>query len=79
MSLTMLSLQFNPFELEDISDTFPNMTETAMPIKSMKARYYYLNNRKEEAYAYAYAGRKDNPNIYFSENLLAQFYLSEPK
>ena len=66
-------------ELEDISDTFPNMTETAMPIKSMKARYYYLNNRKEEAYAYAYAGRKDNPNIYFSENLLAQFYLSEQK
>lgn len=66
-------------ELEDISDTFPNMTETAMPIKSMKARYYYLNNRKEEAYALAYAGREANPNIYFSENLLAQFYLSEQK
>lgn len=66
-------------ELEEISDTFPNMTETAMPIKSMKARYYYLNNRKAEAYALAYEGRKANPNIYFSENLLAQFYLSEQK
>ena len=29
-------------ELDQISHTFPNLTETAMPIKAMKARYYYL-------------------------------------
>ena len=29
-------------ELDQISHDFPNLTETAMPIKAMKARYYYL-------------------------------------
>ena len=29
-------------QLEEIEDDFPNLTETAMPIKAMKARYFYL-------------------------------------
>ena len=29
-------------QLDEISHDFPNLTETAMPIKAMKARYYYL-------------------------------------
>ena len=37
-------------ELEQIEDDFPNLTETAMPIKAMKARYFYLNNQKEKVY-----------------------------
>ena len=33
-------------ELDQISHTFPNLTRTAMPIKAMKARYYYLAGNK---------------------------------
>ena len=42
-------------ELDQISHTFPNLTETAMPIKAMKARYYYLAGNKKEAHQMAYA------------------------
>jgi O-antigen ligase len=48
-------------ELDQIEDDFPNLTETAMPIKAMKARYFYLNNQKERAHEYALLGAKDNP------------------
>ena len=64
-------------QLEEISHDFPNLTETAMPIKSMKARYYYLNNQKEKAFKLAEEGMKDNPEIFFSENLLSLFHYQE--
>ena len=66
-------------QLDDISHDFPNLTETAMPIKSMKARYYYLQGNKEEAYQMLDEGARDNPQIYFSENLKAQFLFNEGK
>ena len=66
-------------QLDDISHDFPNLTETAMPIKSMKARYYYLQGNKEEAYQMLDEGAKDNPQIFFSENLKSQFLLQEGK
>ena len=64
-------------ELDQIEDDFPNLTETAMPIKAMKARYFYLNGLKEKAHKYALLGSKDNPQIFFGENLKAQFYMQE--
>ena len=64
-------------QLDEISHEFPNLTETAMPIKAMKARYYYLQGKKEEAHEMAMDGVKDNPKIFFSENLKAQFLLQE--
>ena len=66
-------------ELAEIDDDFPNLTETAMPIKAMKARYFYNNGRKEEAKKLIKLSMKDNPYIGFPENLLAQFYLAEQK
>lgn len=66
-------------QLDDISHDFPNLTETAMPIKSMKARYYYLQGNKKEAYQMIDEGAKDNPQIFFSENLKAQFLFQEGK
>ena len=66
-------------ELDQIEDDFPNLTETAMPIKAMKARYFYLNNQKEKAHQYALLGAKDNPQIYFGESLKAQFFQTEQK
>ena len=68
---------FTRAELDQIYDDFPNLTETAMPIKSMKARYYYLQGDREAAFEMLEKGRKDNPEIFFSENLKAQFYLQE--
>ena len=66
-------------QLDEISHDFPNLTETAMPIKSMKARYYYLQGNKEEAYQMIDGGSKDNPQIFFSENLKSQFLFQEGK
>ena len=56
-------------ELDQISHDFPNLTETAMPIKAMKARYYWLAGKKEEAHEMALKGIKDNPKIHFGDNL----------
>jgi tetratricopeptide (TPR) repeat protein len=64
-------------QLDEISHDFPNLTETAMPIKAMKARYYYLQGNKEEAFKMIDQGIKDNPQIYFGENLKAQYLLQE--
>ena len=66
-------------ELDEISNDFPNLTETAMPIKAMKARYFYNNGKKEEAISLLHQSMKDNPYIRFPESLLAQFYLNEKK
>ena len=48
-------------QLDEISDEFPNLTETAMPIKAMKARYYYLQGDKEAAHEMAMGGAKTTP------------------
>ncbi|MGB2475915.1 MAG: O-antigen ligase family protein [Flavobacteriaceae bacterium] len=64
-------------ELDEISHDFPNLTETAMPIKAMKARYYYLQGNKAEAFEMIDGGIKDNPQIFFGENLKAQYLLQE--
>ena len=64
-------------QLDEISHEFPNLTETAMPIKAMKARYYYLQGDKEAAHEMATGGAKDNPKIFFGENLRALFFFQE--
>ena len=66
-------------ELDQISHDFPNLTETAMPIKAMKARYYWLAGNKEEAHKMASLGALDNPKIHFADNLKAQFFIEENK
>ena len=66
-------------QLDDISHEFPNLTETAMPIKAMKARYYYMQGNKEEAFEMIEGGIKDNPEIFFGENLKALYYLNDNK
>lgn len=66
-------------ELDEISHDFPNLTETAMPIKAMKARYYYLAGNKQEAHKMALKGVGDNPKIQFGNSLKATFFLEENK
>ena len=64
-------------QLDEISHDFPNLTETAMPIKAMKARYYYLQGDKDAAHKMAIEGAKDNPEIFFGENLRSLFFIQE--
>jgi len=64
-------------KLDEISNDFPNLTQTAMPIKSMKARYFHNYGKKEQAYELIRGGMKDNPHIGFSESLLSQFYFND--
>ena len=64
-------------QLDEISHEFPNLTETAMPIKAMKARYYYLQGDNAAAHEMAMGGAKDNPEILFGENLRSLFFLQE--
>ena len=71
------SFKLSLSELDEISDDFPNLTETALPIKTMKAKYFYLNNQKDKAHEYAMLGAKANPYVYYSENLKSQFFLAE--
>ena len=66
-------------ELDEISHDFPNLTETAMPIKAMKARYYWLSGNKQEAHKMASLGSLDNPKIHFADNLKAIFFLKKVK
>jgi len=66
-------------ELDNISHEFPNLTETAMPIKAMKARYYWMAGKKEKAFDMATKGNADNPKIHFGNNLKAQFFIEEGK
>ena len=66
-------------ELDQISHDFPNLTETAMPIKAMKARYYWLAGKKEKARKMVNLGALDNPKIHFADNLKAQFFIEENK
>lgn len=73
------SFKMTRSQLDEISHDFPNLTETAMPIKAMKARYYYLQGNKEEAYEMIDGGIKDNPEIFFGENLKALYFLNENK
>ena len=45
----------------------------------MKARYYWLAGKKEEAHEMALKGIKDNPKIHFGDNLKSIFFLEENK
>lgn len=73
------SFKMTRAQLDEISHDFPNLTETAMPIKAMKARYYHRDGNKQEAFAMIDEGIKDNPEIFFGENLKALFYLNDNK
>ena len=61
-------------ELDQISHNFPNLTETAMPIKAMKARYYWLAGNKRGSFKNGSFRFTRQPKIHFADNLKAQFF-----
>jgi len=63
--------------LDNIEDSFPNITVTSIPLKSAKASFYYKNGDTLKAIRLAKEGSTSNPFFFFSENLLANIYLDK--
>ena len=66
-------------KIDHITPELPNITVTTIPMKSIKARYYYNAKKYEKALALLNEGVAANPYLFFSENLKAQIFLQQGK
>ena len=78
-----LYVDFNNFQndlktpLEIVSkfqDNFPSINNVTIPIKVLKANYFFQNGDLETALKLIEEGRNYNPNLYISEYLLSKIY-----
>ena len=63
------------YVFDKFDNDFPNITQTTIPIKFLKARYLYKLDSISEALNLLHDSRKDNPYLMISEALLANIYL----
>ena len=61
-------------QLENIVPSIPNITVTTIPIKSIKARYYFKAKKYRKAIELIDEGTKANPYLFYSEILKSQIY-----
>ena len=67
-----------PWEIYNkLDDNFPNLTQTALPIKYLKARYLLHIDSLSQAKSLLFDASKDNPYIMAAESMLADIYLKE--
>ena len=67
-----------PYEIYNkIDDDFPNLTQTALPIKFLKARYLLKIDSISQAKSLLFDASKVNSHIMAAENMLAEIYLKE--
>ena len=66
-------------KIDHITPDLPNITVTTIPMKSIKARYYYNAKKYDKALALLNEGISANPYLFFSENLKAQIFLQQGK
>jgi len=66
-------------KIDHITPDLPNITVTTIPMKSIKARYYYNAKKYDKALALLNEGIPANPYLFFSENLKAQIFLEQGK
>ena len=66
-------------KIDHITPELPNITVTTIPMKSIKARYYFNAKKYDKALALLDEGIPANPYLYYSENLKAQIYLKQGK
>ena len=67
-----------PYEIYNKLDyNFPNLTQTALPIKALKARYLLKMDSLSEAKSLLFDARKANPYMMAAEDMLAKIYLQE--
>ena len=60
-------------KIDHITPEIPNITVTTIPMKSIKARYYFNAKKYDKALALLNDGSKANPYLFLSENLSAIF------
>ena len=61
-------------EVDGIVPDIPNITVTTIPLKSVKARYYFHHKRYDKALKLLEEGTRANPYLYYSEYLKSQIY-----
>ena len=66
-------------KIDNITPDLPNITVTTIPMKSIKARYYFNAKKYDKAIELLNEGIPANPYLFFSENLKAQIYLKQNK
>ena len=67
-----------PYEIYNKLDyNFPNLTQTALPIKILKARYLLDLDSVSQAKSLLFDASKANPYIMAAEDMLAKIYLQE--
>lgn len=66
-------------KIDHITPDLPNITVTTIPMKSIKARYYFNANKYDKALALLDQGIPANPYLFYSENLKAQIFLKQGK
>jgi tetratricopeptide (TPR) repeat protein len=66
-------------KIDRITPDLPNITVTTIPMKSIKARYYFNAKKYDKALALLNEGIPANPYLFFSENLKAQIFLQQGK
>ena len=66
-------------KIDNITPDLPNITVTTIPMKSIKARYYFNAKKYNKAIELLNQGIPANPYLFFSENLKAQIYLKQNK
>ena len=62
-------------KVDHVTPDIPNITVTALPMKSIKARYYYENKKYDKALSLLNQGTSANPYVFYSENLKAQIFM----
>jgi len=62
-------------KVDHITPDIPNITVTALPMKSIKARYYFENKKYDKALSLLNEGTSANPYVFYSENLKAQIFM----
>ena len=75
------SNQFNiPInQVANIVPEIPNITVTTIPIKSVKARYFFNSGQYDKAISLLNEGTHANPYLFFSEILKSQIYEKQGK
>ena len=67
-----------PWEkIKEFEDNFPNLSNTGLPIKVMKARYLIKDRDFSNAYILLNESLKENPFLGVQENLKAQGFIQE--
>ena len=64
-------------KIDDFVPDIPNITVTTIPMKAVKARYYFNSKKYDKALNLLSKGSGANPYLYYSELLKSQIFLAK--